>query len=35
MDTVVRYASVKYIKDVWIRQSATANGLHWPVLEET
>lgn len=35
MDIVVRYVSVKYIKDVWTRRSATASGLHWPALEKT
>lgn len=35
MDTVVRYASAKYIKDVWTKQLATASGPRWLVLEKT
>lgn len=35
MDIVVRYVSVKYIRDVWTKRSATANGQHWLALEKT
>lgn len=34
MDSAVKCASAKCIKDVWTRQSVIVNGLHWQALEK-